>query len=392
MEILNLIFGIIIGLISLTFLVAIHELGHALAAKKNGVKLKEYAIGFPPRIKIFRVKTNKILPKSTKISIGAIPLGGFVRLKGEHDSDSKKGDYGAASFWAKTQILFAGVAMNWLVAFVIFTVLSIFGMPKLISNQFYLSSDARISGGGVQVSQISSGSPAQKAGLQKKDIILEFNGKKVDSSATVKEDLRSNAGKSVNLKIQRGNQFFSKDIKLNKNNKNGFLGAFLTDGIQKIHATWSAPIVGLGTTIQFTGETFKGVGELFMNFFGGVFEKIVPNPQLQQKANSQLSKAGESVSGPILVIGGIFPNIISMGPDMILMLTAIISISLACMNVLPIPALDGGRWLMTFIFRILLKKPLSKEAEENINGWSFIFLMGLSLLIIFLDFTKIFRG
>ena len=81
-----------------------------------------------------------------------------------------------------------------------------------------------------------------------------------------------------------------------------------------------------------------------------------------------------------------------MGPDMVLMLTAIISISLACMNILPIPALDGGRWLMTFIFRILLKKPLSKENEENINGWSFIFLMGLSLLIIFLDFTKIFRG
>ena len=393
MEILNLIFGIIIGLISLTFLVAIHELGHALAAKKNGVKLREYAIGFPPRIKSFRAKTNKILPKSTKISIGVIPMGGFVRLKGERDSDSKKGDYGAASFWAKTQILFAGVAMNWLVAFVIFTILSIFGIPKLISNQFYLGSDARISGGGVQVSQVSNDSPAQKAGLQKKDIILEFNGKKVDSSAAVKEDLRSNAGKSVNLKIQRGDLFFSKDIKLNKkNNKNGFLGAFLTDGMQKIHSTWSAPIVGLGTIIQFTGETFKGVGELFMNFFGGVFEKLIPNQQSQQKANSQLSKAGESVSGPILVIGEIFPNIILMGPDMILMLTAIISISLACMNVLPIPALDGGRWLMTFIFRILLKKPLSKEAEENINGWSFIFLMGLSLLIIFLDFTKIFRG
>ncbi len=392
MEILNLIFGIIIGLISLTFLVAIHELGHALAAKKNGVKLKEYAIGFPPRIKSFRTKTNKILPKSTKISIGAIPLGGFVRLKGEHDSDSKKGDYGAASFWAKTQILFAGVAMNWLVAFVIFTILSIFGMPKLISNQFYLSSDARISGGGVQVSQVSNDSPAQKAGLNKNDTLLEFNGQKVENSTKIRQDLKNNAGKTVSLKISQNGKEISKSVKLNEKGNNGFLGAVLSDGMQKIHATWSAPIVGLGTTIQFTGETFKGVGELFMNFFGGVFEKIVPNPQSQQKANFQLSKAGESVSGPILVIGGIFPNIISMGLDMILMLTAIISISLACMNVLPIPALDGGRWLMTFIFRILLKKPLSKETEENINSWSFIFLMGLSLLIIFLDFTKIFRG
>lgn len=392
MEVFNLIFGIIIGLISLTFLVALHELGHALAAKKNGVKLKEYAIGFPPRIKNFKAKTDKILPKDTKISIGTIPLGGFVRLQGEHDSDSKKGDYGAASFWGKTQILFAGVAMNWLVAFVIFTILAIFGMPKLLPNQFYLSSDAKISGGGVQVSVISKDSPAEKAGLNKNDTLLEFNGKKVENSTKIRQDLKNNAGKTVSLKVSRNGKELSKNVKLNEKGNNGFLGAVLSDGMQKIHSTWSAPIVGLGTTAQFTGETFKGVGELFVNFFGGIFEKVIPNSDSQKNANAQLSKAGESVSGPVMVIGGIFPNIVSMGMDMILMLTAIISISLACMNVLPIPALDGGRWFMTFIFRALLKKPLPKETEENINGWSFLVLMGLSVLIIVLDFTKIFRS
>ena len=392
MEVFNLIFGIIIGLISLTFLGALHELGHALAAKKNGVKLKEYAIGFPPRIRSFKAKTDKILPKGTKISIGAIPLGGFVRLQGEHDSDSKKGDYGAANFWGKTQILFAGVAMNWLVAFVIFTVLAISGMPKLLPNQFYLSSDAKISGGGVQVSAISKNSPAEKAGLNKNDTLLEFNGQKVENSTKIRQDLKNNAGKTVSLKISRNGKEISKSVKLNEKGNNGFLGAVLSDGMQKIHSTWSAPIVGLGTTVQFTGETFKGVGELFVNFFGGIFEKVIPNSDSQKNANTQLSKAGESVSGPVMVIGGIFPNIVSMGMDMILMLTAIISISLACMNVLPIPALDGGRWFMTFIFRVLLKKPLPKETEENINGWSFLALMGLSVLIIVLDFTKIFRG
>lgn len=392
MEVFNLIFGIIIGLISLTFLVALHELGHALAAKKNGVKLKEYAIGFPPRIRSFKAKTDKILPKGTKISIGAIPLGGFVRLQGEHDSDSKKGDYGAASFWGKTQILFAGVAMNWLVAFVIFTILAIFGMPKLLPNQFYLSSDVKLSGGGVQVSVISKNSPAEKAGLNKNDTLLEFNGQKVENSTKIRQDLKNNAGKTVSLKISRNGKEISKSVKLNEKGNNGFLGAVLSDGMQKIHSTWSAPIVGLGTTVQFTGETFKGVGELFVNFFGGIFEKVIPNSDSQKNANTQLSKAGESVSGPVMVIGGIFPNIVSMGMDMILMLTAIISISLACMNILPIPALDGGRWFMTFIFRVLLKKPLPKETEENINGWSFLALMGLSVLIIVLDFTKIFRG
>ena len=228
--------------------------------------------------------------------------------------------------------------------------------------------------------------------MNKNDTLLEFNGQKVENSTKIRQDLKNNAGKTVSLKISRNGKEISKSVKLNEKGNNGFLGAVLSDGMQKIHSTWSAPIVGLGTTVQFTGETFKGVGELFVNFFGGIFEKVIPNSDSQKNANTQLSKAGESVSGPVMVIGGIFPNIVSMGMDMILMLTAIISISLACMNVLPIPALDGGRWFMTFIFRVLLKKPLPKETEENINGWSFLALMGLSVLIIVLDFTKIFRG
>ena len=109
---MNLIIGIIVGLIVLTILVALHELGHALAAKHNGVKLEEFGIGFPPNVWSFKTKTNKVFPKGTKVSINWIPLGGFVKLQGEHDSDNKKGDYGKATFWGKTQILFAGVMMN----------------------------------------------------------------------------------------------------------------------------------------------------------------------------------------------------------------------------------------------------------------------------------------
>ena len=129
---MNLIIGIIVGLIVLTILVALHELGHALAAKHNGVKLEEFGIGFPPNVWSFKTKTNKVFPKGTKVSINWIPLGGFVKLQGEHDSDNKKGDYGKATFWGKTQILFAGVMMNWLVSIVIFTILAIVGLPKLI--------------------------------------------------------------------------------------------------------------------------------------------------------------------------------------------------------------------------------------------------------------------
>ena len=125
------------------------------------------------------------------------------------------------------------------------------------------------------------------------------------------------------------------------------------------------------------------------NLFTGLYNKVVGGKNLEQKANEQISKAGEGVAGPVMIIGQIFPQATQSGLDTILLLMAIISLSLACMNVLPIPALDGGRWLQTFIFRKLLKKPLTAEIEEKINGYGFLFLMGLSLLIIILDIIKI---
>ena len=96
------------------------------------------------------------------------------------------------------------------------------------------------------------------------------------------------------------------------------------------------------------------------------------------------------MSGPIGIIGVIFPQAAQSGITTILFLAAIISLTLACMNSLPIPALDGGRWFLTFIFRKILRKPLTKETEENINAIGFLALMILSVLIIVLDILKIF--
>ena len=116
-----MIIGIIIGLIVLTLLVAAHELGHAIVARRNGVIVEEYALGFPPKAIGKKVKKS-FLGKNVEYRINWLPLGGYVRMKGEYDASNKKGDYGAASYWAKTKILFAGVAVNWLVAALILTV------------------------------------------------------------------------------------------------------------------------------------------------------------------------------------------------------------------------------------------------------------------------------
>ncbi len=128
-----LIVGIITGLIILVLLIVAHELGHAVVARRNGVKVEEFGIGFPPRA------WARKLGNGVLFSLNWLPLGGFVRLHGEHDSATGKGTYGAASFWVKTKILLAGVVMNWLVAAVLFTVLAWVGLPKLVEGLKRLS-------------------------------------------------------------------------------------------------------------------------------------------------------------------------------------------------------------------------------------------------------------
>src|SRR6478609_7451665 len=107
---IGFILSVIVGLFVLIFLVVVHELGHALVARRNGVVVEEFGIGFPPKA------WGKKLKNGVLFTLNWLPLGGFVKLQGEHDSAKKKGDYGAATFWVKTKILFAGVLVNWVVA------------------------------------------------------------------------------------------------------------------------------------------------------------------------------------------------------------------------------------------------------------------------------------
>lgn len=390
---MNLIFGIILGLLILTFLVGIHELGHALAAKKNGVKLEEFGLGFPPNVFKFETKTDKILPKGTPIAINWIPLGGYVKLQGEHDSDSKKGDYGAASFWGKTQILFAGVAMNWLVAIVLFAVLAgFFGLPKILPNQFYFENDAMISGGEVIVTKIVEGLPAEKAGLERGDQIISINDEKVELNEDIAKFAKKNAGKTVEVKVIRNGEELSKTVAIRSKNEDGkgLLGVASDSNPQKIHATWSAPIVGLMTTVQLSAKTFEALGELAVNSVTGFVQKFSSNQEVQEVADKKLESAGESMAGPLSILGVLFPMAAEAGVSTIILLTALISLSLACMNVLPIPVLDGGRWLMLFVSRKIFKKVLSKEQEERIISYGVWVMLGLTAIVFVLDILRIF--
>jgi len=438
---MHILFGVFIGLIVLTTLVVLHELGHFFMAKKNGVKVNEFGIGFPPRAiawihlpaekvpeylaslpEDFRQKINskKIESKLAKnkycwlpfpkseykkpqeyliFSLNYLPIGGFCAMDGESAADTKKGTFGATNFWQKTQILFGGVLMNWLTAIVVLTILAWTGMPTFLPHQFTIQHDAHAKSQPVTVSEVLKDSPAERAGIKARSKIkaMEVTGNKNTylvalSPQTIIDFNDTNKNKDVTYYLVDENQNpYQVNAKLGSGEQNRpVLGvAMQSTGEQSlIHYTWSAPLVGLGTTLQITAETFKGLGAMVYNIFEGTVRQFSGNQSLKEAGKQQIEKVGDAVSGPVGIIGVLFPAFTNAGPTNLAFLSAIISVSLACMNVLPIPALDGGRWLLIGLFKLRHKK-LSKRTEEKIVGGAFLALIGLSILITVLDIVKI---
>lgn len=380
-------------------LVIAHELGHFIMARKNGVKVNEFGIGFPPRAIAWIKKGDKWtkLPKSEwnkpqdslVLSLNYLPIGGFCAMDGESDADKRKGTFGAASFWGKTKILFGGVLMNWLVAVIILTILAFTGMPQFINNQFYLENDAHVTGDGITISEVMPNSPAAKAGMQTGDKLIALDGKSVITPTEVTNYGTEHAGTTGNYTILRNGEEITLQPQLNPRDSEYVLGVAMTSGQTFIRSTWSAPIVGIGTTLQLTGETFRSLGDLVWNLVSGVVRQFSPDSAIREAGQNALQTAGDSVSGPVGIIGVIFPAFADAGPTNLAFLAALISISLACMNVLPIPALDGGRWLLIAIYR-LRRKTLTKETEERIVSRAMAALLILIAVISVLDIARFF--
>lgn len=376
-----LIFGIIVGLVVLVALVVLHELGHAIVARRNGVVVEEFGIGFPPKAWAKKLKNGVVF------TLNWLPLGGFVKLQGEHDAATKKGDYGAATFWQKTKILFAGVVINWLTAVILLTILAIVGLPKIIPNQFTVPGDTTIVSTPVQLGSLTDGYPAEKAGLQSGDKIVSFAGEPIESTQELIDVSKANKGNTVAVVYQRDGRESTAEVAL-RNADSAVFGATLGQQ-DSIKATWSAPIVGVVTTAQFTWVTLQGLGDLASNFFMGLVGQLSANQATREQATEKLDTAGASVAGPVGILGVIFPAASEAGLTQVIFLAAIISLTLAVMNALPIPALDGGRWFVTALYRVL-KKPLTKEAEERIHGTGFMVLMLLIVVITVADVIKLF--
>lgn len=373
------IFLLIVGLLLFVGLVVIHEFGHFLAARRNGVDVEEFGIGFPPRAWAKKTKGG------FDFSINWLPIGGFVKLKGEHDSDTEKGSFGAASLSAKVKIMLAGVGMNLIGAFVLFTILGWVGMPQLIDNQFSVTNDAHVAKQEVLVGFVESNSPAAKAGLQVRDQIVAIGASKtastpVKSASQLPDVTKKYAGKTVYITYTRdGTQKIAQTQLLSTSTVNksqntaspkGYLGVAPTE-YKLVRYTWSSPVVALGTMWQLTVATLQGLGTAVSALVHG-----------------EGAKASQQVSGPVGIVV-LLKNGSLLGYQFMLMIIAVISLTLAIMNVLPIPALDGGRLFVTLIAR-LLGKPLTEAVEERIYGTGFAVLMLLVIVITIVDVKRYF--
>lgn len=379
---MELILGVAVGLIILVILVVVHELGHAISARRNGVVVEEFGIGFPPRA------WKKKLKNGILFTLNWLPLGGFVKLQGEHDASEGKGDYGAATFWQKTRILLAGVTINWLVAALLFTILALTGLPKALPDQFVIPSDTTMVRQPVEITAVSPGYPAEKAGLKSGDTIVRFDGQEVPTAERLIELTKADLGKTVTVIYNRAGVEHSTQVTLRDDDSGPILGAGLGQR-ELIKTSWSAPIVGVATAGQFTWATLQGLGGLVVNLSQGLVSQLSPDSATREHGSQELKEVGDSVAGPIGILGTIFPAANAAGPTQLVFLTAVISLTLAVMNALPIPALDGGRWTVMTIFR-LLKKKLTKEREEKIQTVGFLILMALIILVTITDVTKFF--
>jgi len=388
---------LILGIFLFIMLVVVHEFGHFIVARRNGVDIEEFGIFFPPRLWGHKTKGGWVF------SINLIPLGGFVRLKGEQDSATGKRTYGGAKLGVKAKILVAGVVMNLLAAFVILTFLGWAGMPQLVSNQFTIKSDThyiRRAHTSITVGLVEANSPASQAGIKVNDTLVSIGAGNTVHTITATDNLpkitAQFAGQRVDIVYKEGNKTFSKSVQLRTKSQiaaavkahkqEGYLGIALDqeqNGVALTRSTWSAPIDAAGLIGQFTALTFQGLGNALHGLGATIAGLVTVNHAAREAGQTQ---ASSQVAGPVgiykILKGGTL-----LGYQFVLMVIGIISLSLAIMNVLPIPPLDGGKLFMTLMAR-LFHKTLSEKVEAVASSVGFIFFILLFVLITMVDVKR----
>lgn len=350
---------ILLFVIVLSLLVFVHEFGHFLMARKMGMKVEEFGFGFPPRA--VGVKRG-----GTIYSINWIPLGGFVRIKGE--SGDHKGDpdsFASKKAWQRFVVLVAGVAMNLVLAAVLFSVGFMVGLPGVVDEK--LSPSARVADRALTVMAVIDGSPAALSGIEQGDRVLSIDGEPFDSSDTARAMIAQSADDGVVLDLKKQNGEISTltltATLLPEQELTGIGIGLVQTGLVS-YPFFQAIVQGIAATVTFTVEIVRAFVGIIVNLVSG-------------------QGVGVELSGPvgIAVITG---QVAALGFVYLLQFTALLSINLAVINVLPFPALDGGRILFLIIEK-LRGRAVDGKLETVTHNLGFFLLMILVIIVTYRD-------
>lgn len=365
-----MILTVIVFILILSVLVLVHELGHFLTAKKLGVKVEEFGIGFPPR-----VAGKKI--GETLYSINLLPIGGFVKLYGEDEAGggkvgkvksakSMRGDIKRAFFarpvWQRGAIVIAGVVMNFLLASVIITFLfATVGVP--------------VAGNHVIVVSVIDNSPASRAGLRAHDTIISVNDVTVKAPADVIKVTQKNLGEQMHL-VVKGNDMKLRDVfltpRIHSPANQGPMGVAISADVKTIKYVWyEAPFYAFAESLRECGLIIQGI---WMTLSQLIIQRKVP----------------QGVAGPV-GIAQLTGQFVKIGPDAVLSLVSLLSLNLAVLNVLPIPALDGGRLFFILIEGVTRRK-VNSDWEAYAHNIGMLVLLGLIALITLHDILRLIQG
>lgn len=372
---------IISFIVVLSVLVFAHELGHFLTAVKFGVRAHEFGFGLPPRFwGIYKSKSGKWKQvrggkevddaDGTIYSINWLPIGGFVRIEGEDGADTgKKDNINSKPIWQRAIVMSAGVTMNVILAAVLLSVGFMIGMPQSIDD---IDSQAIVKDKNVQIVQVMEDSPAERSGLKMADIILSINNVEIFSDSELQDITGGNAGQELTYKIRRGDEDMEMKITPRENKEQrGEIGvAIMNTGI--VQYPWYLAIFnGFKTAFVMVWLIIQAFYQLFKDLFMG---QGVPS----------------DISGPvgIAVMTGQFAK---MGLAYLIQFTAVLSVNLAVINFLPLPALDGGRIIFLIVEKIK-GSPVKREVEAIIHNTGFLLLMLLILVVTVRDVSKLADG
>lgn len=356
-HLLSVLFNIFPALVVFGILIIVHEWGHFIACRLTGVKVEKFSIGFGPEI--FHWQS-----KETRFAVSIFPLGGFIKPAGEAISEVgpeglKDGDFLKASVWSRIFVVIAGVVMNFILAFVLFTSIFMVGRPM----------PGTVIGGFVK------GYPAEASGLQVNDKIVRINGVSVSNWKEILETLDKNTSEKVSLAIQREGQEHIIDILPQVEETKDIFGKAVT--MKRIGITPDPDIVSKEQypflkAMEKAGETV-------------VFQTALTYKAIYYICTRRLSP--KNLIGPLGIIQ-LSGQAAKAGIVTLLQLMAILSVSLAAINLFPFPALDGGH-LIFLLIEVVIRRPVPHKVQEWASNIGFFLLMGLMVLVFYNDFVNL---